>query len=827
MIFLIICPALSFGQEPLPESPPMLRQKHIESLISQMSLEEKVMMLSGNGFETIGNERLGVVPFKMADGPAGLTNGRATAFPVPIAMAATWDTSLVYKVGKAIAREARHKGRNVLLAPCLNILRHPLGGRNFECYGEDPLLAGWMATAFIKGVHSENVIACPKHFVCNNQEWNKYDINVLVSNRALREIYLPAFRMAVKEAGAGCIMAAYNAVNYAPCTENSLLLRDILKDEWAFQGFVMSDWFGTKSTYGAFHAGLDLEMPRGRYFNMSISDSVRSGFLNESMIDEKINRMLWARHNAGWFEQETNAFEDTLDLDEHNELALQAARQSIVLLKNQKGILPLDPDMIESVALIGPNTFEARTGGGGSSQVSPGYSVSPFQGIKNILSDRIRIRSGYGTAAKGDIIPLAPEYMRPYHPNDKFPGLKADYYANDKLSGVADYTRIDSVINFVWGYGHPYESLARQDGDQQFSVRWKGKLQPPVSGTYKLKVLCNGGCRLIIEDSVIIDEWDEHSTDVRSAAFEFKSEEEYDVVLEYLFISGIANIKFGWELPEEDLISAAVYHARLADVAIVFAGLSNRMESDGFDREQLELPCQDKLINAVVEANPNTIVVMQTGSPVVMEKWIRQVPAVLQAWYGGQEGGSAIAEVLFGEYNPSGRLPFTMGWKQNDYPAFNGYKNPNLVADYSEGIYVGYRYFDKEEIKPLFSFGHGLSYSTIGIGKLQLRRRPGTYNYFATVEMTNMGDLKGSEVLQLYIYPLESKIKRSEKELKRFKRVTLEPGERIVVKIPFDRTDFAHYNEVIGKWQIEPGLYEVTIGTSAENIKLRKRIEIK
>jgi beta-glucosidase len=221
------------------------------------------------------------------------------------------------------------------------------------------------------------------------------------------------------------------------------------------------------------------------------------------------------------------------------------------------------------------------------------------------------------------------------------------------------------------------------------------------------------------------------------------------------------------------------------------------------------------------------VVVLQTGSPVVMEKWIREVPAVLQAWYGGQEGGRAIADVLFGKYNPSGRLPFTIGWKQNNYPAFNGYQNPNLIADYSEGIFVGYRYFDKEGIKPLFSFGHGLSYSIIGIGKLQLRRSPGTNNYFATVEMTNMGDIKGSEVLQLYIHPMESKIRRPEKELKRFKRVTLEPGERIVVKIPFDRNDFANYNEVLRKWQIEPGLYEVTIGTSADNIKLRKRLEIK
>jgi len=740
IILTFISLEFSIAQEPLPENPNTLKEQEINAL-------------------------------RIVDGPAGVRSGEATAYPAPIALAATWDTNLVYRIGQAMAVEAMQKNKNVLLAPYVNILRHPLAGRNFESYGEDPYLVSQIAAAFISGVQSEQVMACIKHFAGSNQEWAKDSLNVVVSERALREIYLPAFKSAVQQGNAAAVMTAYNSLNYAFCAENSHLIDEILKTEWGFDGYILP----------------------GRPADGT----------------------------------ETAQSSDTIDTEMMDQLALQAARQSIVLLKNQRGLLPLDADEIESIALIGPNTFEARIGGGGSSQVTPRYAVSPFEGIKNLLGDKVSISSTYGIAAYGDIIPLSSDYMRPYYPLNKNPGLKADYYANTELSGTPDFTRVDSMINFVWGYDSPHPELKEVNDNDDFSIRWTGKLAPPTSGLFRLNVLCNGACRLFINDELMIDDWALNPAELRSATYTFESGKEYDVVLEYSFTEGLANIKFGWELPDEDLISAAVYHARNADVAIVFAGLSNRFESESFDRKRLDLPYQDKLIKAVVEANPNTIVVMETGAQVVMEAWVREVPVILQAWYPGQEGGNAISDVIFGKYNPTGRLPFTIAWNQRDYTSFEGYQNPNLIGEYHEGIYVGYRYFDKEQIKPLFPFGHGLSYATIGIGKLLIKRSSGKYNFYASVEMTNMDDEQGSELLQLYIHAVDSEIERPEKELKRFKRITLEPGERIVTKIPFNRSDFAFFNENTNLWKVEPGLYDIMIGTSAGNIKLRKRIEIK
>ncbi|MEA3477111.1 MAG: glycoside hydrolase family 3 C-terminal domain-containing protein, partial [Bacteroidota bacterium] len=545
---------------------------------------------------------------------------------------------------------------------------------------------------------------------------------------------------------------------------------------------------------------------------------VKSGAIDVYVIDDKVRRLLRAGYDTGLFDKDTTDTKDTLNVEAHNQLALQAARESIVLLKNYGGLLPLHREEIESIALIGPNTYEARVGGGGSSQVNPRYAISPYAGIQKLVGDKISISSTYGIAAAGDIIPLGKEFMRPLYPLHKQPGLKAEYFANTELKSPPALSRVDSIIDFVWGYDSPHPDLKAAGDDHNFSVRWSGKLVAANTGIHKLNLLCHGACRLYIKEELLIDDWQNNPDELRTAEYTFESGQEYDIIIEYLFESGIANIKFGWELPGQDLISAAVYHARHADVAIVFAGLSNRFESEDFNRKTLDLPNQELLIKAVVEANPNTIVVMETGSPVVMENWIRDVPAVLQAWYPGQEGGNAIAEVLFGDFNPTGRLPFTIAWSARDYPG---------LEEYQEDIYIGYRYFDKYQNKALFSFGHGLSYSTIGIGKLLLHRSTGTYNFYATIEMKNMGNRKGTEILQLYIHDPDNKIARPEKELKRFKRITLEPGEKMVVRIPFNRSDFAYFNEETSNWAVKSGIYEVMIGTSADNIKLRKKIEIK
>ncbi len=616
----------------------------------------------------------------------GQSDNITTAFPAPIALAASWDTSLMYEVGKAMATETLSKERD------------------FKSFGEDPYLAGRMAASFIRGVESENVMAYEKKYAGNNQEWES------------------------------------------------------------------------------------------RQFK------------------------------AGLFDDPKTSDNTVIYRNEHKQLALKAARESIVLLKNKKGLLPLNVNNIRSIALIGPNIFEARAGGGGGSKVTFLCSVSTLEGIQHLAGDKVKIYTACGVVAMNDIIPLSPEFMKPNDPSLGDFGLWGEYFNNTELEGEPVYTSLDRQINFKWGYDVPHPELYRVNDRNLFSVRWTGKLIPPETGNYKLNIINNDKCRLFIDDQLIIDNRTQNQLKLNSANYYFKREKEYDIRLECFFDEGISEVKFGWEREGEDLISIATYRAKHADVAIVFVGLSNRFESESFTGKGMDLPNQAKLIKEVVKANPNTIIVIETDSPVLIESWIKDVPAVIQAWYPGQESGNAVAEVLFGKYNPSGKLPFSLIRNNNDLPAFDGYMNEGLVGDYHEEIYVGYRYLDRFKIKPLFPFGHGLSYTTIGIGKLLIRKGKNKNEFIATIEVRNFGDMAGTEVIQLYVHDPEGKVKRPEKELKGFARVTLEPGEKKVVRIPFNRDVFAYFNEETNQWTVEPGLYDILIGTSAGNIKLKKTI---
>ncbi len=798
-------------------------ERRVESLLKLMTVDEKIAMLSGTGFDTRANQRLGIPSLRMTDGPAGVRSGYATAFPAPIAMAATWDTSLQYHVGRAIALEAASKGKNVLLAPCVNILRLPLGGRDFESYGEDPYLTSQMAVSFIRGVQSRPVIACVKHYVCNNQEWERHNVNVVVDERALREIYFPAFRAAVQEGGVGSVMAAYNKVRGYHCTENNYLLNHVLKEEWGFKGFVVSDWGATYHTVAAANAGLDMEMPYGDHFGDSLREAVKRGEVSEQVIDDKVRRLLRALFQSGAFD--TPVQEDTTVIyrDEQRQLAHEAALNSIVLLKNDREMLPLNMNKIRKLALIGAGAVEPRTGGGGSSRVTPLYSVTPLQALKKFLSDQIDIVVSPGVAEKGDIIPVETKYLRT---GDGRRGLEGSYYSYNRVSEAPILNRIDSTISFNWGYDGPSPLFHRPDDRNAFSVKWKGKVLPPAGGTYVFHALNNGSIKVFVDNQLIIDAQDNgDKAAITSGEVKLSAGRAYDMAVEYHFNGGYSQVKLGWNIPGYHPIEEAVRIAKEADAVIVFAGLSDHFESEGFDRDHLNMPQQDVLVMAVASANPNTVVVLQTGSPVNINAWNRLAAAIVQAWYGGEEGGRAIAEVLLGKFNPCGKMPFSYIGSRNDSPAMDGYRDTGLVADYKEGIYTGYRYLDKQHLNCLYPFGYGLSYTRFLYSNLAVEKT-GKNEFSVSAEIKNIGYVKGKQVLQVYIHHIGSDIDRPDKELKSFCKVEVPVGESRTVHFLLHEDAFSEYYDKENRWVVEPGDYNIMLATSAREIRLMYKVKV-
>lgn len=694
-------------------------------LLSRMTVQERAAMLSGSGWmESQPNARLGIPPIKMADGPMGVrswagssasTNtstakGLATSFPAGIAMAATWDVELVEKEARAVAQEVKALGRDMILAPTVNINRTPLWGRNFEGYGEDPWLTSRMGVAYIKGVQSEKVIPSVKHFAANNQEFERHRIDEKIDERALHEIYFPAFKAAVQEAGVWAVMSAYNKVNGAWAAENSMLLTDTLQKQWGFKGFVISDWGSTYSTAPTVNAGMNLEMPGGEPMRTWLARpdtqkngndggqlvpervlaAVANGKLKQQAIDDSVRRILRVMFTAGLFDT-SHPGGGPVDTAEQRAIARQAATESIVLLKNEQGVLPLDSKKIRSLAVIGPSAATARTGGGGSSLVRPLYSISALEGIKEAAGTGLRVDYALGVSMQGE------------DPNAETPAERA-------------------------------------------------------------------------------------------------------------------------RLRDE-----AVALARRSDAVILVVGNSSKLESEGFDRPSMDLPAgQDELIEAVAAANKKTVVVLIAGSPVTMTRWIARVPAVLQAWYGGQEAGHAIGDIAFGVQNPSGKLPVTFPKQLADSPSHGFYPGENLHTTYGEGIYVGYRGFDKRGVEPLFPFGYGLSYTQFDYTNLSVMPAKVTADGPVNVSLRvrNRGTRAGAEIVQLYVRDVKSSVDRPLKELKGFRRVVLAPGESRNVSFSLDRQALAFYSTASHGWVAEPGEFEVWIGASSRDIRLRGKFEL-
>jgi beta-glucosidase len=840
VIILILFTGCNTGDKQPWQDKDLPVEERVENLLSLLTLEEKAGFLTGKDmWHFKGVERLGLPEIQVTDCGHGVTvvldeeghnSGCATCFPTAVGQASTWNRELVQEVGAAIGREARSLGSSILLAPMVNIHRTPQGGRNYETYSEDPFLTGTLASSFIRGVQSEHIGSVIKAVTANNQQSNQGLHSVELSERALREIYMPAFRIAVDDANPWGIMTSYNKVNGVYTSAHKHLITDIIKNEWEYTGFVVSDWRGTHGIE-ALAAGLDIEMPGpGKILTReAVLNEIESGRFTEEELDNRVRRILTAILKSKPLEDEKSDVNSEWNTEHHHILARQVAEEAIVLLKNSENLLPLHLNEIKTLAVIGPNAREARLGGGGSASVTACYSVSPLDGIMNYCGEDINILFEEGCSMKGDMPIIYTNYLKA---PDGTNGLMGEYFMGKELSGEPALVRIDDKVDFSWGWAAPCKEVNKGD----YSVRWTGLVIPPVTGDYRIGVSCTeGGVRFYLDNELVVDQWGDPYNENFEAGFKRFSESisvkmeagaKREIKLEFHKKTNRNSIRLEWQVPgKTDPVKEAVKIAAESDVAIVFAGLSNLFEGGMVDRESLFLPDeQNELIRAVCEANPNTVVVLINGTPIAMP-WLDEVPALLEAYYPGQEGGNAITRILFGEVNPSGKLPETFPAKLEDNPTFGNFPGEREKVVYEEGIYVGYRHYDKENIAPLFPFGYGLSYTSFLYKNLQVESSDeGTFKI--SLEIENTGLVTGKEVIQLYIKDSESSIDKPDKELKGFTKVNLEPGELKTIPIELERDDFSYFDPQLNKWVVEPGEYEILIGTSSRDIRLRKVINI-
>jgi beta-glucosidase len=827
LLLVFVFVSVQFAQEKLPYKDPTVPiEKRVEDLLNRMTLDEKIDMIGGTGVATKVNERLGIPELRMTDGPAGvqLNRCKSMAFPAPIAMAATWNPELVYGVGGGIGRETKGHARHVILGPCVNIARMPMGGRNFESYGEDPFLSSRMGVAFINGVQKEGVAATVKHFAVNNEEIDRMYVDAMVSRRALNEIYFPAFKAAVQEANTLCLMSSYNKVNGRFAGENDYLLKEILRKEWRYKGLIMSDWWATHSSIPTALGALDIEMPNGDFMNIkTLKEPIESGIIPVETINEKVRNILTLIFKLGLFDKpllEEN--QSLINSSENRKIAYETSLASIVLLKNDQNILPLNKDKIKSIAVIGPNGNVPRTGGGGSSEVNDINPVTLIDGLKNKLPNvNITFEQGAIIENNTDIKPIESKYLFT-DKTGKQNGLNAEYYNNIDLVGTPVLKRIDKDVNFSWDENGPGSGVAKD----HYSVRWNGYIKVSKTDDYVLGIVGDDGMRLWLDDKLMYDAWYPHAAMKRTSTVRFEKGKYYKVNFEIFEKAGGAVGILGWDANREELYKKAVEAAKKADCVILSVGTTNELETEGRDRPDLFLPNeQDKLIERVAAVNKNVIVVLTVGSPVVMDKWINKVKGVVDAWFPGTEGGNAIADILLGNANPSGKLPMTFPHKWEDCSAYPTYNQIKERTYYSDDIYVGYRHFDKNKIEPLFPFGYGLSYTSFEYSNIGVS--PKEEGYEVTFDIKNTGKVKGEEVAQLYVASTGKNIDRPVKELKGFSRVALNPGEQKNVTVKIDKSAFAYFSEQFNEWKIDPGLYKILVGASSRDLKLSREIEIK
>jgi beta-glucosidase len=801
--------------------------QRVEKILSQMTLEEKLDYIGGiKGFSIRAIPRLGVPELKMSDGPEGLRNdGPSTEYPAGINMAATWDTDLEYRVGVQMGRDGRARGDHFQLGPGVNIYRAPMCGRNFEYFGEDPFLASRIAVAVIKGIQSQGVIATVKHYMGNNQEWSRNFVSSDIDERTMREIYLPAFEAAVKEGHVGAIMDSYNLINGVHATENTFINIDVARKDWGFKGIIMSDWHAAHDAVADGNGGLDLEMPSGEFMNpKNLLPAVQDGRVTQATIDEKVRRILRTAIEFGFFDRQQLDPNLSLLNEDGRKIALEASLGGMVLLKNN-GILPFDQSKLKSIAVIGPRAYPNVPEGGGSGFVQPIVWVNFLEGI----SDRFR---GSGTTVfyaagtpRTEQIPRETDFSTT--PDGKQEGLTGEYFNNEDLQGTPALVRTDAHVNFNWR-GSAYAVGAPEI---HWSARWTGYFTPPTTGDYIVYLAGGSGFRLYIDDQTVAEQWNLEGSSPQVKSLTLEGGKPYKLRLEYQKRNWWASLDFGIALAESPELKKAKEVAGRADAVVLCIGLDSMLEGEGSDRN-FDLPAdQEYLIKTVLSANKNVAIVVTAGGNVGMTQWIDSAPALLHAWYPGQEGGTALAKILLGDVSPSGKLPASLERHWEDNATYNSYydKNGSKHVAYTEGVFLGYRHFDKTGIKPMFPFGYGLSYTTFKYTHLKVTPSSfqGDEPVTVTFDITNTGKREGAEVAEVYVSDGHSKIDRPVKELKGFSKVNLKPGETKSVKVSLNRRAFSYYDVNKKDWVAEPGDFGILVGASSAQIELTGKVALK
>lgn len=794
----------------------------IEALLDQLTLAEQVQLLTGQDFwSTPPIERLGIPSVKVSDGPNGARGGifkdgpKTACFPCGVAVSSTWNPELVEAMGQALAVETKLKGAQVLLAPTMNLHRTVYNGRNFECHSEDPWLGGEMAVAYVKGVQSGGVAATLKHFLGNESEFQRMTANSVIPERALRELYLVPFERAVKEAAAMCVMTGYNKVNGDFCADNFRLVQQILREEWGFDGLVMSDWFANHHTDLSVRAGCDLEMPGPtRERGAKLLEALQAGRVDVQDVRDCARRVLQLAERLGRFDNPTVCEERADDLPEHRTLIRRMGAEGAVLLKNDHQLLPLNLPAGTKVAVIGRPAVEAQINGGGSANVNAQHRISPLEGLRAARPDLTFI-----PVMGADIFRYTPVAQQP---------MVVDYYNTEDLTGPVVVQETSPNTEVMWNDRTP---PGLNWGS--FSARAHFEFTADAEGLYQFSIISAGRACLRLNGEVVIDRWDQWERG--DTYFTFGCNEavyqrtlcqgdRVQVEVDYT-TEGVAKTFYALRvgasrlLGESD-VQQAVEAARQADVAIVFAGLNAEWDNEGLDRPGIDLPHrQNELVQCVREINPNTVVVLQSGSPLSLP-WLANVKAVLQAWYPGQECGHAIADVLLGLAEPGGRLPQTWPQRIEDTVAYgvdSEYPGLDGEVNYAEGVFIGYRHHEAHGLTPMFPFGHGLSYSRFEISNLRVNQttiQPSD-QMTVTAHVKNVGPRAGSEVVQLYVSDVRSTLSRPLQELKAFGKVHLMPGEQREVTMPLDMRSFAAYDPSRAAWWAEAGEFDIRVGRSS------------
>jgi beta-glucosidase len=829
--------------------PPKNARTLAKNKLATLTTEEKVSLLAAADFwRTKGIPSKNIPAVKTSDGPNGARGGifvggtKAALFPCGISLAATWNKDILYQVGQHLADEVRARSADVLLAPTVCLHRHPLGGRNFESFSEDPLLCGKLSAQYIKGLQEKGIAATIKHFVGNEQETHRLTINSIIAERPLRELYLRPFEIAIREAKPWAVMSSYNLVNGLHADMNTHVLRDILRGEWGFDGTVMSDWGGVNSTVESIKAGCDIEFPYSDKWRFEkVLDALKEGRIDEADIDRAAENVLTLVERTKGSDLTPEAAEREDNREETRKLIHELGVQGLTLLKNEGSILPINPATAK-VAVIGPNANRAIAGGGGSASLNPYYNTLPLDSIRKVAQQPVTFSQGCHIHKW---LPVASPYC-----SDKTgkQGVSIEWFKGDKFEGqpAVIQRRINTDL-FLW------DSAPLSEVGPHWSAVVTSYLTPPTTGKHTISFMSVGPGKLYINGKLALDLW--NWTEEGEAMFDGSIDYLVDVEMQagrpvelrveitnelrplskqkqFNMTHKYGGCRIGFKAEDQvDYLQEAVDAAKAADVAVVVVGLDAEWESEGYDRKNMDLPSdgsQDRLVEAVLKANPNTVVVNQSGSPVTMP-WADRVPAIIQAWYQGQEAGNALADVLFGLKNPSGKLPCTFPRRLEDTPAYNNWPGENLDVIYGEGMYMGYRHYDRIGLAPLFPFGHGLSYTSFEYGRPSLSAKEltadGTIDL--VVAVSNVGAVRGLETVQVYIRDEKSRLPRPEKELAAFEKVELEAGETKHLRIPIDKYAVGYFDTAINRWIAEEGTFKVLVAASAADVKYDVSFEVK